>query len=88
MALMLVLSLAAIVSAQQVPPGEICNANGDLGVSHDACVTCIVAESGRGGPGTIANCICKYYNDDLSFAGGPSGNHGACVNFVKSSLLP
>jgi len=89
MCVMLVLSIAAVATAQEGPPGQVCAANGDFGLSHDTCVNCIAAinqgeRKGSIAPGVAANCICKQLED---LGGGPEfKNHGECVNFIKGLL--
>ena len=70
--------------AQGEPPGKLCSAAGDLGVSHDACVTFVTSILNNGGA-NAANALCKILADTGNL---PLGfkNHGQCVKFLKILL--
>ena len=73
MALLMILSVGAVVQAQG--PGEICNANGDFGLDHDTCVTCI--NPGQGNAGT---CLCKILDDIIGVENLGFKNFGDCAS--------
>ena len=55
-------------------PGEVCTANGDFGVGHTACVTCLAQGTGA------AVCLCKFA-EEMGLDDFPNDTHsfGECV---------
>lgn len=81
MAVALLTSVAAF-AAGGFSPSQFCKANGDFGVSHDACVTCV-----NNGADDYATCECKLLQDDyygVSLADEGFSNFGECVSTLKS----
>jgi hypothetical protein len=77
MALVLALSIAAVVGAQSQSPSQFCKDNNDLGFSHDTCVVCV----NRGNNAPV--CFCKIL-EDLGLLGAAGfSNLGQCVSTLR-----
>jgi hypothetical protein len=74
----LVLAVSVITVGNAAGVGQYCSDNGDFGVGHDSCVTCL-----NKGKGNFAACICKLYGDFYGYPIGPWKNQGDCVSDFK-----
>src|SRR5437899_1806852 len=88
MAVLLGLSLVAVVRADEgPPPGAICNATGDnpfgfpFTISHSNCVNCVNAFL-SGGADALGPCVCKA---GIAAGAIPPDQYGECVAEVSSS---
>ncbi len=81
MGLLLVVSLITVGYAQS--PSDYCTEYGDLGISHDACVSCL-----NQGIGNDAACVCKIIGDTVGYAAYGFNNHGQCVKSLVPFIHP
>ncbi len=85
MVIVVFFAIAPSVFGQALPPGEICNQNGNFGVDHDTCVTCatvILKDSNAG-----AVCFCKIFQDLGLIPNAQVKNFGQCVSQVRHGAL-